>query len=460
MEFRCINCGALLTPPARPDATVTCHFCGAPQKPGPTAASPYAALPPQLQPSHPGFGIPPGGFGRVAPGIVRPAGRVPRSNVGIILAVVGAVLGLGGAALAVMLASSGAARTGMDPTSTGAPTALPMARLATLSLRQTPEAMAKITGVAPTKDPSGDLAMRVPLSGGAWDALNVVWDASDPTHAKEVFTYASTAPANDAAIRQRVAAHLGRRFDKNDNFFFNGAYFSYGGTYARAAADLKISTDPNLHWKDQVDAMWDVLRASVLGLDVAISNGESRDWLGRGYPLTALGAIDPGIDVDRSTAAMQSAFPAVHSQIVNRSTGAMQSAFPAVHSQMSIRLQHTLAVDHPWYGEVEVKWPNAKGGTLEEAWLRPPPQMNNKFASQADVEACVKAAFGPPHRRYEGDHLGGDYSTDWQPAEGGEIRVYGQMVDVTVTSPFAPKKMSQAGWRKAMNALDACGRPR
>src|SRR5262249_29405838 len=152
------------------------------------------------------------------------------------------------------------------------------ASLATLSLAKTPESMAAITGQAATKDAVGDLAMTVPLSGTSFTRMELTWDPADPTHVLEVHLYGDAAPPHDAAIRQKLAQLLGRRFDKDGDMRWNGAAFSYDGTHARATADRKIVTSPNPYWKTQVDATWDVLRSVVLELPVTVSEAEQRDW--------------------------------------------------------------------------------------------------------------------------------------------------------------------------------------
>lgn len=419
MEIKCFNCGAIVSevPPGAPPGV--CHFCGAPR-----AASPFAPAPTPVAPPVPSYQMP-------------PAAMEPPRRPNVLAVVIGvwvALLGAGIAGFVVMRQASGHTGGGVSIGS-----GLPVSQLATLSMKQTPESMAKVTGVQPERSTTGEIEMRVPLSGGAWDSINISWDAADPTHAKQAYVYTSAVPADDAAIRQRLAKLLGRRLDKNGSYYFHDTWVSYSGTSAYCEARRELGSEKFEHWKDAMDAAWDALRSTVLGLPVTVSDVEQRDWLGRGYTLQAIAAVDPSIDVD-------------HAQ------SAMAPLFPGAASEVMIGLRFTLAVDHPWYGEAELTWANAKGGTLQEMMLRPPPQNDNKFTSQADVEACVQAALGKPSHVYEGDHLKGDHSTEWHPAEGGSVRVYEHMVDITLESPFSSKKMSRAGWTHVVNALDACGK--
>ena len=447
MDFRCTNCGAQLTPPALPGAPVTCHFCGAAQVvtgPGPLVPPPVAGLAPTpFPPPQGGFGVPPGGYGEPPMPVDLTVGVPSGGRVVLLLLSIGLPILVVFVVVAVVGARVRRATTWAPVAEPGANarTGFAVASLAGVTLRQTPEAFARATGGDASVEPGseGNRVVHVALSGGACSSMDVAWPASDPSHAREVRLSGGTGDG-EAAIRQRLAAHLGRRL-RGDHFNWEGAQLSYGTSYARAAADPKISTDTNPHWKDQADALWDVMRADVLGLKVTVTDAEARDWLGRGYALSSLAAIDPAVDVDHSTAAMQ-------------------AAFPSVQSRVSIGLRHTIALDHPLFGEAEVTWANEKAGTLQEAMVRPPPQAtDNKFASQDAIEACVQAAYGAPSRRSESDHLRNEHDTEWHPPDGGEIRVYGHLLTVTVQSHWA-KKMSRAGWQRAWTVLDACGRRR
>jgi hypothetical protein len=435
MQLKCSNCGALLSPPSAPDAVITCHFCGAAQKldAPPAPVAPIAPAPP-----------PPPPPAAPAPRIVivrqalptfdvEPIRIPPPTGARIAAVVIVAIVAAVGIGIAVAVSNVTASKQ-----AEALRAALPVGSLRSLSLAQTPEAMAKLTGVKAETAGYGDLVMTVPLQGATWERLQVNWDPADPTHAKAIALYGSKPAPDDAAIRRRLETAFGRRLDKNGDMQFQGASFTYTPDSARAAGDPKDMGDKNPHWKEQADATWDALRFAVLGQDVSISAEESRDWLGRGYPLSALGAIDPSVDVDHSAAAMQ-------------------AAFPAVRTRETIGLRHTVAIDHPWYGEAELTWPNEKNATLSEVSLRPPPQASNKFTSQADIDACVQAAFGAPTRRYEEDHLKATYDTDWELAGGGEIRVYEHMIVITLVSHHPPKKMPLAAFKKAITTLDACG---
>jgi hypothetical protein len=348
----------------------------------------------------------------------------------IVIAMAGVGVGIAASLVKHVAAGSASSLSGGFPT----------AQLSTLTMKQTPESMAKITGVKaePTMPGSGSIDLTVPLSGGPYDRLRVEWDASDPTHAKEAYLYASNPVPGDATIRQKLGTLLGRRFDSKGNFNFGWTFLAYDATTASAHVELSMGSDKNAHWKDGMDAAWDVLRAGVLGQNVTVSDAEQRDWLGRGYTLTAVGGVDPATDVDHSTAVMT-------------------AAFPGVAMRKTLGIDHTIAIDHPWYGEAELDWPDKAKVGLSEVMIRPPPGAQS-FSNQHDIDACVTAAFGQPKTKGTPDHLSGDYDTTWTPPGGGEIRVYHHMVSLRVgDNPFG-KAMPKGTWVEAMRALDLCGR--
>jgi hypothetical protein len=425
MELRCTNCGALLARPPPPATTVRCNFCGAEQVlPQAYAPPPPAYTPPPAKP-------PPSALASGQAG-VKPA------------VVVFCVAGLGMILLIVSVSAFHAGGHALHAM-TGA---FDTAGLTTLTLRVTPEKMAALTGA----QADNELSMRVPLSGGSYDAVTFTWDKLDPTHVKTFLFYTGTAPPNDAAIRKRLQALLGRRLEKGESFSWGGAYLNYSGTSFNAGADPKAS-DPKRgpdepHWADRLDALWDVARSAVLGLNVPVSDEERRDWLGGGYPLSAVGAIDIDADVDGAAAMMRSAFPGATSRVISG-------------------LTFDVPLDHPWFGEATFDWPNAKGGQLTAVRIDAPPGMQY-LPNQADVEQCIGATYGQGKITSD-DHLKGTHTMRFK-LDQGEIRVDQYSVDLDVHSfltqhlPKAQWKqlgvapMGKDVWSKVIATLDACGR--
>jgi hypothetical protein len=453
MDIRCVSCGATLAGPPAPGLPFHCNYCGAPQPtavappPSPYGAgpSPYGAPPspfgapqnPYGGPQNP-YGAAQNPYGQQPPPVMQlqgPGAGGPQAQV--VVGVIGVVVALG--VCGFVFALLGARSHGSGATGLTGGGSMATSALATLSLAQTPASMAKVTGVQPTALGGGDPSMMVTLSGGPYDRVNFGWDKDDLSHVKMAYLYADTPPPNQTATHGKLAALLGPRFDSKGAMNWQGLNFSYDVTTAFAIGNPGMGPMKNVHWKEQVDAGWDVLRSVVLGQSVTVTDAEKRDWLGRGYTLASLATIDTTVDVDHSTAMMQ-------------------AAFPGVATEQMIGLQHSIAIDHPWYGEAELRWKNEKAGAFEEVLIRPPPDHNDGFPNQGDIEACVQSLVGGVGKRNESDHLKGTHDTDWKPAGGGEVRVYGHMVDVTLVSVFASRKMARGEYEKLMQGLDACGR--
>jgi hypothetical protein len=453
MEIKCVSCGATLAGPQAPGLPFHCNYCGAPQptpaaaSPGPYGAgpSPYGAPPspfgapqnPYGGPQNP-YGGAPNPYGQQPPPVVQlqgPGAGGPQMQ--IVVAVIGVMVALGVCGFVFALVGSRAHGGGVTGLTGGG--GMSTASLATLSLAQTPVALAKVTGVQPTAIGGSDPNMMVTLSGGPYNRINFGWDKDDQSHVKMAYLYADTPPPNQAATHAKLATMLGPRFDSKGSMNWQGLNFSYDVDTAYAIGNPGVGIMKNPHWKEQVDAGWDVLRSVVLGLPVTVTDAEKRDWLGHGYTLASLATIDTTVDVDHATAMMQ-------------------AAYPGVASEEMIGLRFTLAIDNPWFGEAELTWKNEKAGAFEEVLIRPPADHSTAFTNQTDIEACVQSLVGGVGKRNESDHLKADHDTDWRPAGGGEVRVYGGMVDVTLISAFAAKKMARGEYEKVMQGLDACGR--
>jgi hypothetical protein len=352
--------------------------------------------------------------------------------VGLMLAIPFTIAIIGGVFAFVAARAHGTAGGGL-----GLGGGFPTRSLATLSLGQTPEAMAKVVGGAPTSHGGDSTDLMVNLSGGPYDRIDFTWDNADRSHVKMAYLYASTPRPDAAAIHAKLATLLGPRLDAKGTLNWQGLNFDVDVDTAHVQSDLSYITDKNPYWKQQVDAGWDVLRSVVLGLPVTVTQADTRDWLARGYTLQALGAIDPTVDVDHAAAMMQ-------------------AAFPAVGIRQMIGLSHTLAIDNPWFGEAELTWPNKKGAVLEEMNLRPPPYPVKTFPDQDALEACVQNIVGGKAERRETDHLKGTHSTEWNPAEGGSVSVDESIVWIRLVSVFVKKPMPRAEFQRILTGLGNC----
>ncbi len=451
MDFRCVNCGAVLS--AQPPAGVPSHCtsCGAPQLTGPAALqSPYAQGPsPYGAPLQP-YGAPPPGMGApqnpYGPGpspygaspapvlqLQGPGGGGGRVNVARVLVAISVFCVFIGGIFSFIAARSHTTTGGGLGLGGGFATK----SLATLSLAQTPQAMAKLMGGAASAFGSDNTSLMVNLSGGPYQRINFTWDKADTSHVKMAYLYADSARPDAAAVHGKLATLLGPRLDAKGTLNYHGLNFDVDTDTAHVASDLTYITDKNPHWKDQVDAGWDVLRSVVLGLPVTVTPADLRDWMAHGYPMQALGAIDVTADVDHAAAMMQAAFPAVYS----RSIGS---------------LEFELALDNPWFSQAELSWQNKKDGLLEEVILRPPPYPVQTFPDQNALEACMQTLIGGKAERRETDHLKGTHSTDWNPADGGSVSISENVAFVRVTSSFVKKGMSRAEFSRIVSGMGGC----
>ncbi len=430
MLVACSHCGAPLDVQGGTISFVKCRYCGrtnqlqslrtvAPQTP-PGWRPPPVWTPPPYMPAGPS---PLKYRGGAAPALIVPLALV------LVLALAGVVAGV--------IAAATRRPGGSIPGVSGGPSGLPVAQLAAVTLRETPERLAAITHASA----GSDLRMRVPLSGSRFDAITFEWDPAHRDHVKSFYLNLSGSSPQDAAIRQRLSALLGRRFN-GEHFQWEGCglYFAPSGGVLSVNIQLDRAVfGENTGWRDQAEALWAVTRSAALGLPGAVDPRILRDWLGRGYPLGQLSAFDSDTGVDAADAAVRRLFP-----------GAVR--------ELHIDLSYAVALDHPLFSHAELQWANKKASKMKEIELRPPPGLQ-KFADQEILVSCVTAAFGKADRESEGDHLrGGGKDFTWRPKGGGEVRIYEHMIAVRVRdNPFAGA-MPRDRLAKVIQTLDACGR--
>lgn len=353
----------------------------------------------------------------------------------VVLAVTLGILGVAGA-VAFTTRSHESGNAG-DPAWPGGPKRLDPQALAKVTMKESPEQLQELTGVAM----DAQHTMRVPLAHPRWEAVSFRWDPEQLDHVKDAYFNGKTGQS-DANARKAVRAVVGRRLEK-DSFQWAGA-----GLYVSTANDhigINVTVTPpgekleNVFWRKQSETLWKLARSAALGVGKPPDAAEVRDWLGGGYPVRSITKLDPAVDIDTSDAAIH-------------------LVFPGATRRLLIDLDYTVAIDHPWYGEAELSFKNKKGSKLAEISLRPPPGSDNKFADQKAVDDCVLAAFGKPQKSFDGPHLGGSRDTIWNPAGGGEIRVYEHMLTITLRdSPFS-SPMSRPTFEKVIDTLDRCGR--
>lgn len=427
MIVECSRCGAPLNVNEAKPLT-KCAYCGASsQTRSLKTVSP--ATPPGWRP--PRQWTPP-------PHVPQPTGaplpyRSPQtSGCPAVIAVI-ALLIAGGVAIGIY----GSARKTSGGAGFSGPAALSglnPARLATVTLRERQDELAKALG-----GDKRDNTLRVPLASKDWSAVTFEWDPAHPEHVLKFYLNCDSPHPAYAAVREKLDRALPKRW--------NGDSWQWEGTslfYAQSSGVLSVNVNPeqdgsrkNPYWKQQSEALWSIVRSSALGLASPVDPAVVRSYLGGGYPITDISKVDYDADVDASAAVMAKVFP-----------GAV--------GEKRISLDYTVALNHPWLEQAELSWSNEKGAKLKGVDLRR--SMGKPLEHQEAIAKCVEAGFGVKPKVNESDYLEKKRDYSFVLKEGGHIRVYEHMVTLDMREyPFAPP-MPKAAFDKALAVLDACGR--
>jgi hypothetical protein len=309
------------------------------------------------------------------------------------------------------------------------------ARLATVTLRERREDLAKALGATGLRDNT----LRVPLASREWSAVTFEWDPAHPEHVLKFHLNCDTPHAPYAAVRARLEQLLPKRWD-GEHWRWEDVSLYYGpksGVLSVNVSEEQSGSRKNPFWKQQSEAMWSIVLSAALGLPSKVDAGAVRAYLGGGYPITELSKVDFNADVDGSGAAVA-------------------RVFPGAEGEKRIDLDYTVALNHPWLEQAELSWGNAKGAKLKTVELRK--SGGKGLEHQDEIAKCVEGGFGAKPKVNESDYLAKNRDYTFRLKEGGEIRVYGHLVKIELRDyPFAGP-MPKATFDKAMAVLDACGR--
>jgi hypothetical protein len=322
-----------------------------------------------------------------------PRGPVP-SGVTTSGPLVAVLVSLGGAVLTVALVTGLVVTrraTRQAPTAARVDSSIPSRKLAELSMDRTAEQVAAWAGVK--LDGPTARRVEVKLRDSAFARIACYWPAQYPTHIESIDLTARSPILPGDRVFQAADSVFGSRFGKDPSGGY--AYVSGGVSFAVRGNVLQIRASSSAHpgWHRQIATLWEVARAIVLEQPVAVSAEARREWLGIGYPLRSLLAIDPRVDVDGSRAHLLGLFPGV--------SGSTETS----------NLRFTLPLDHPWFRDVSLEWENEKGGKLRSASFRPPAQ-GTEFPNQREIRDCLAKRLGQPEDR-ETNHLAGEHSYFW-----------------------------------------------
>ncbi|MGK3994172.1 hypothetical protein [Sorangium sp. So ce1024] len=428
MLLECLHCGAPLDVRAG-ERTTRCRYCG--------TTSPTRSLR-TVSPETPPNWRPPKVW--TPPPHVPADPRVPltyhRANT-LVLAIVGAattiLVALG---FFVSAASSRATSGHRATTAPVAPSGLALEQLASITMRERAEDLAKLPGATLVEK----TRVRVPLASPAWSMITFEWDAAHPEHVRQFYLNNPSPHSSYGEVRRRLEGLLPKRWT-GDSFGWRGISLHFtpssGGLNVNASPPDAIGGG-NPYWKEQIELMWRVVQSAALGLPAQVDPAAVRDYLGGGYPLATLAKIDLATDVDASAAAIK-------------------KLFPGAPSEKRVQLTYHVAIDHPWFGMAELSWENARGGKLVTVVIRPP-GSGAALAHQDRISACIGDGFGLKPRISEADYLAKKRYYSYDLKGGGAVWVYDTMVMIRLSKFGNTPPMTQASWERLLPILDACGR--
>jgi hypothetical protein len=316
--------------------------------------------------------------------VKRAAYRVQTILLVVAAIVVALVFSLAGIFSAGSHSSAGAAAQGA---SAGSTAGMPLARLAELSMDRTPQQIA-VWAQQPVSN-----RISVPLSDPRYLSVVFEWPASDTSYIGRVMLSTRSAiPDSDPLLRQASAvfgARLRKKPDGSHSYQSNGAWFDVDSDVSIRVWPSDNPSNPN--WHHQMVALWQLLEPLILNQPLHLDANTKRDWLGLGYPVSALANVSPALDIDTSRAGLLALFPGV-----SWATG--------------IGLTYTVPLDDPWFSVAELTFANEKGGKLSTVSLRPP--VGDDALNQKELSVCLASGLGKPVE-HEADHLAGTVTYAW-----------------------------------------------
>lgn len=298
-----------------------------------------------------------------------------------------------------------------------------VAEIARLELSTTPDALAKRLGVE-----AKDNGLSVELRGSPFTFIGFHWDKDHLEHVKLVTL---TAPSSGvpAEVTERAKAQLGRTFRPaatgGHQFSSGGAGFSIG---SGVQASVHVFEDPR--WKQQMAAMFVVLKGAALGTSDVLDERTKRDILNLDYPLARVADVDTGATVDGAEREVRRVFP-----------GAVSAAEV-----------HRVGLGHAWLDSAVLVWNNEPRGKFDRVNLYFSPEFDFK-AEREDVERCLTPDLGAP-RVIVANHLAGDVTLtfDSKPKQ-----VYAHVSHQLIQlRPDADSEEARRAFKKALVTLSSC----
>lgn len=295
-----------------------------------------------------------------------------------------------------------------------------------LSLASTVEQLSGLTGV----EPWSETELCLETEGGAFEMTCFHWAEGYPHHVQSFSFHRSTDHPDEDGLAGHLRVALAHRLGPTRD----GHQFSWGRAWLRldeggGLLSASVSPDDARDWPFQLELMWRICQAAIHNRDPEIEETTRRQWLGLGYPLATLAAVDLAVTVDRIGQEILAVVPAAVDI-----TGDDLSRTPR---------EVLIAVDHPWVADVRLHW-YEPGEPVTKILLRPP--HPGEFAADA-ASACLRDAMDVSSDRRGNTHF-------WRAAGLGDVRIHAQEIQITVVEG-AP---SPVAWASFLRAIDACAK--
>ncbi len=282
-----------------------------------------------------------------------------------------------------------------------------------------------------------ETSIYVKLDDPRYEYLTMSWDKEHPDAPTSFYFGIKKGQKAPAGAAEKLAMHLRGGLDKNHSWSWHGVYFSLAedGHFHGSVRPIESGTLENKQWRQQIDLLYRVAVADVLGVSTKFTEDELRELLAGGYPLADVGKLDPQLSVDVAEKTVLEKFP-----------GARRGS-----SGSGVNMD--VPVDHPWLLSLELAWPNQKGGVLESLSAHPAGGYDQLGPRVGDFARCLTKTFGAP-KVNDTDYLKKKKSYDFKLP--GDMTVTLNEYSLTLRAGWGDKKIDRQTLQAFTKALDGC----
>ncbi len=254
------------------------------------------------------------------------------------------------------------------------------------SLAGSPQALADTLG-----GKAFDSSLSVDLHADRYKLVSLSYDRDNLTHPTSfAFLPRAEKATCDPEVEARLASVLRGGLDDGGSWSFEYLHIGCDARSGVLMANVRIERNPL--WTRQLEAAWRVALAAAFGVDTPVTADERRDLLGAGYPFASLASLPATTTVDHAAATLRERYPGA---AIDDSSG----------------VEATVAVDHPLFKSVQLRWMNSRGATLYGANFSP--LEPKKFAAgHKALAACLAHTYGAP-RVDDADYMKKTSTASW-----------------------------------------------